>query len=488
MNSYLDVSDRIEAQVEGGSLLSHIPAILKQRKWFLIIPAIVFALVGVVAAFVLPVKYQSRAVLLVEAPLLPEAVTDADTSGVVDQRMAKIRQQVMSRPQLIELIQTNGLYSDELRRSSLSEVIEQMRGSIQIDPVTAEIQQAGSGRKSTIAFSMQYLYSDPVKAQAVAQALTERVLEIDSTATAEQAANTVQFLTDQAADVQAQISVLETQISGIKARNGSVLSSAGMTMIGGNSGSYDAQIAALQRDNSVLNSQRSMARTSADRDPVVSSAEAALASARASYSESHPDVVLAKQRLAEARRLASSNQTKQPVDDINEQIAFNNRQIAALQSARAQDSARMSAAMGAQSKAPVVTEQIAQLQQRLDTLYSQYQGISGRLLNAQAGKKAEDSQQGERLSVIDPPVVPDKPISPNRPMLMAGGLAGGLGLGLMLVLGIEILLRPIRDVDALQEILGEPPLVVVPTVRALKEQKLAWYRRLWPFGRREKMA
>jgi polysaccharide biosynthesis transport protein len=89
----------------GGSFMSHLPSIARQRKWWLILPAIFGLIAGILAAFLLPVKYQSRAVLLVEASLLPEDVADASEAGVVDQRMARIRQQVLSRPQLIELIQ-----------------------------------------------------------------------------------------------------------------------------------------------------------------------------------------------------------------------------------------------------------------------------------------------------------------------------------------------------------------------------------------------
>ena len=80
--------------------------------------------------------------------------------------------------------------------------------------------------------------------------------------------------------------------------------------MGGDPASYDIQISALQRENATLLSQKDIAKTSDERSPLVAQAEAALASARAVYSESHPDVVLAKQRLAEARELAKQNLEK----------------------------------------------------------------------------------------------------------------------------------------------------------------------------------
>lgn len=466
-----------ESELGGGdSFLSHIPAMVRQRKWLIVVPAVIAFVVAVAAAFLLPVKYQSKAVLLVESPIVADALPTDPSADVVDQRMAKVRQQLLSRPELIEIIRSNSLYQKELSSGSLSQVIEKMRGDIGINAVDAGIQQSGGGKRSTIAFAVDFVYDDPSKAQAVAQTLTERVLQLDSSKVAEQATNTVDFLSDQANELQAQMSQIQTQISDIKLKNGSILSNAMGPMMA-STGSIEAQIAGLRRENAMLNNQRDLTKTAANRDPIVSAAEQALAAAKASYSDSHPDVILAKQRLAEARKLAVSNQQKLPVSAIDQQIASNNEQIAILQSASAQESARTSMAMSAQARAPAVNEQISQLNERLEGLQDQYRTVSDKLMNARAGKKAEDSDQGERLSVIDPPVVPDKPFSPNRPVLIAAGIIGGVGLGLVLLFAMELIMRPIRDAATVTRLLGEAPLVSIPTIGDM-EKKVAWYRRI----------
>lgn len=452
-------------EIDGGTFIAYLPMMAMQRWRLLVVPLVLATLAGVAAAFLLPKVYRSTVVLLVEAPQLPEEIAGSPSADMVDQRIAKIRQQVLSRPGLIEVIQQNGLYADERSKKPLSEIIEKMRDAAVITPMSAEIQQKSGGRNSTIAFSMSFDYSDPIKAQAVAQHLTDQVLMLDSTRSAEQAANAVQFLTDQAGGLQSQIAALEAKISDIKARNGATLSSAGVTMLGG-SGGYDAQIAALQRDNAMLSMQRA-------RDPVVSAAEMQLAAARAIYSDSHPDVIAAKQRLAEAREMAARN-TQGPNDTTSSQIAFNNSQIAALQAARSQDSARLSAALGAQAKAPLIVEQISQLQSRLEGLNTQYQGVANRLMTAQANVKAESEQKGERLTVIDPPVVPDEPVSPNRPKLIGAGFGVGLAIGLILVLGLELILKPVRGVETVRAVAGELPLVVIPTIKYEKKRKWTW--------------
>jgi hypothetical protein len=72
---------------------------------------------------------------------------------------------------------------------------------------------------------------------------------------------------------------------------------------------------------------------------------------------------------------------------------------------------------------------------------------------------------GEKLSVVDPPVVPDTPIWPDRLLISAMGIVGGLGLGFVLALAIEFLLRPIRDPASLAALVGSPPLAMIPVIK-----------------------
>lgn len=467
------------AEDQSGNLLAHLPAIIRQRYIFLVVPVILCTIAGIATAFLLPQVYRSTATLLVESPQLPDDVIGAQDGDVVDQRIAKMRQQVLSRPRLIELIQKHRLYAEERASKPLSEIIEKMRSSTNIRTVSAEIQRAANGRSSTIAFELSFDYKAGAPAQAVAQDMTEQILLLDATKNSEQANNTVQFLTDQATALQTQIAELETSIETIKAENGLALSNAGSMFMGGMGGSYDAQIIALQRDNVILAAQKEARASASERYPIVAGAESDLAAAQARYSENHPDIAIAKRRLAQARKLAESNFAKLPPDTIDQQIASNNSQIAALQAMRAQESNRLSTAQNAQAIAPLVQERIAQQQQKLEALNAQYGSVSDRLLAAQASAKAESEQKGERLSVIDPPVAPEKPNSPNRPLLMAGGVAFGFGLGLFLILAAELYFRPIRDSLEIRAITGSVPMVTIPTIATGESEQKRWYRALF---------
>lgn len=460
-------------QGSDGNFIQLIPVILWQRRWWIIIPTLL-GIVGAIAAIILisPV-YRSNAVMLVQSPQLPTDVIGTDDVDVVDRRIARIRQQVTARPELIALIERHGLYDSERRSDPLSEVIEDMREAITLTPSQTTTPDNTPNQK-TIAFELAFDYREPTATQAVVQDLMNRILQLDASGNVEQATNTVQFLTDQSKGLEAQIADLQGKISQITARNGGVLSGASM-IVNSASGSYDVQIAALQRDNQALVQQRNVAQTSDIRDPIVSAAEQRLAAARAIYSETHPDVVVAKQNLVEARELAKTNTRKIPVDVIDQQIAFNNSQIAALRGAKSGEQAQVNSQLSAQARAPLVQQQIGDLQLRLTAVNEQYEEVQARLLAARAGVRAEDEQMSERLSVVEPPVIPDSPSWPDRLLLALGGIGGGLALGLLLALAIEFLLRPIRGPEALHNIMGAAPLGVIPVVTPKTTKKRKWH-------------
>lgn len=453
-------------QGNAGNIFLHLPAILRERWLLIVIPAGICFLAGLIAAFVMPTVYRSTATLLVESPQLPEDVLGVKGVDIVDQRIAKFRQQVLSRPKLIELIQKHRLYADERASKSLTDVIEDMRDATTIEAVSAEIQQSSGVPSSTIAFSLSFDYKSASQAQAVAQDMTEQVLLLDATTTTEQAESTVRFLNDQATTLQAQIREAESLIEAIKRRDGLALSNPGMLAMGGPNGGFDVQIIALQRDNAMLRAQRAARQTAAERDPIVAAAEAELAGAQARYSDDHPDVAIARRRLAEAQRLAASNQAKRPSDTIDDQIEANNAQIQVLSAMKAQEMNRLSSAQSAMARAPLIEQQIAQEQQKLDLLNEQYERVASRLLQAEGSARAESEQKGERLAVIDPPIVPETPESPNRPLLIAGGLAAGLGIGLCLALAVELMIKPIRDMADIKAVTGATPLVAIPNIGA----------------------
>ena len=439
-------------------MVNHLPVILWQRRFYVLGCFIALLLAGTVAAFALPRTYRSTATLLVQSQDLPTSIVDSPTTGAIEQRIARIREQVLSRGDLIQLIEQNDLYPDERRSKPLSKVIEQMRHATVVSALSSDIGQQSGTQNSTVAIAMSFEYPDPAKAQTVLQSFVTKFLSMDSQDVEDQASLTVRFLQDQANKLQSQISGIEGELTGLKARNGAALASSGAPPLI-DTGSFSAQITALQNENRQLIAQ---SRRPAQRNDALATAEAVLAATQARYNDTHPDVIAAKERVSALRKITQQNSDDGSV--IQDQIAANNAAIHQLMAQRDATLARANSAMAGQARAPAVMEQAMQLESRANTLRNQYQQISENLLKAQNSARMATEQRAERLSLVEPANLPDRPYSPNRLKLIAGGAAAGLALGLLLALALELAMKPVRSPRQIEQ-LGLPVIGVVPLLK-----------------------
>jgi uncharacterized protein involved in exopolysaccharide biosynthesis len=468
-----DGIERSESGSGGGGgawLINHLPTILWHRRLYMIVSFVLLFLVGLITAYTLPTIYRSSATLLIERQDLPEEIVDAPGTEQIELRIAKIREQVLSRGDLISLIEQNDLYASERRSQPMSEVVTKMRQSTTVGAQTGDIGST-PGKGNVIAIKMDFDYPDPVKAQTVMQAYVTQFMRMNSDQIEDQANLTVSFLQEQAQKLKAQVDVAEGRITALKASNGSVLIGGGGPTYA-DTGSYDAQIASLESQNRQLALQSSGGAA----DPELAAAQTALANAEAMYSDSHPDVALARERVAAIKRARPAGPTGlSPA--AQEQIRSNNQTIAQLTASRNTAVARANVALSGQMRQPAILEQVMQLENQASGLREQYNTVLRNLMRAQATARLANEQRAERLSLVEPPNLPDTPHWPNRPLFILGGAAAGLGLGLVLALLVELLNRPMRSPNQLNS-MGLPVLGVVPILQTnMPKKRFSFFRK-----------
>ena len=454
----------------GGWLINHLPTILWHRRLYVIIPAVLLFVAGLATAYSLPTLYRSTATMLVESQDLPTDIVQAPGTGEIEKRIAKIREQVLSRGDLISLIEQNNLYEAERRSKPMSYVVDKMRTATTVGALAGDIGGSSPANGNVIAINMAFDYPEPAKAQAVMQSYVTQFLRMDNDQIEDQANLTVRFLSEQAAKLQAQVQGFESQITQLKASNGAVLAGVGGTTFM-DTGSYTAQITALENQNRQLMAQA----RGGVADPAVAQAEAALAIAESTYSDSHPDVLQARERVAILKRARQGGGEISSV--VQEQIKSNNIAIAQLMAQRSNAMSQVDASRARQAGAPAILERAMQLEAQANNLRQQYSKVSSDLLRAQSSARLANEQRAERLSLVEPPNLPDQPHWPNRPIVIAAGAGAGLALGFLLALLVELLNRPMRSPAQVQS-MGLPVLGVVPILQTNpRKKRFAFFRK-----------
>jgi capsular polysaccharide biosynthesis protein len=113
---------------------------------------------------------------------------------------------------------------------------------------------------------------------------------------------------------------------------------------------------------------------------------------------------------------------------------------------------------------PGVESEYASISRDYATSQESYKNLLTRSQESRVASNLERYQIGEQFKTLDPPRVPTKPVSPNRLLFSAGGVFGGLILGLLLLGGLEVLDSSFRSEADVVNAVNLPVLAVVPDV------------------------
>ena len=198
-----------------------IKGIFRRRYQIFLISFFVILITGGIIAIVWPPAYVSTAVILIENQKIPQEYVQTTITSFVEERLAGITQQVMSRSRLEGIINEFGLYQDMLDKYSMDEIIEEMRDNIHFEQMTAPVIDRRTGRptEATIYFTLSFEGKDPGKVQKVANVLSNLYLELNLKQREKAASTTTDFLKAELERLQEEMNSYEEKISAFKAEH-----------------------------------------------------------------------------------------------------------------------------------------------------------------------------------------------------------------------------------------------------------------------------
>ncbi|RLA87557.1 MAG: lipopolysaccharide biosynthesis protein [Deltaproteobacteria bacterium] len=217
--------------------------------------------------------------------------------------------------------------------------------------------------------------------------------------------------------------------------------------------------------------------------------KAELAQKQSRYSDQHPEIIKLKREIAELESLPEVNTPAPAVAQpdnpayinllTNIQAATND--INMLQNQKADLEAKLRNYRQRLEDAPKVEQEYLALVRDYQNAHAKHQEIMNKILEARIAEGMEESQKAERFTLIDPASYPEKPISPNRPLIMLVGLflSGGMGLGLVAL--TEHLDHSVKNADEVAWLTGVPVLGRITRMVTAEDlaQKIRRRRLLW---------
>lgn len=232
---------------------------------------------------------------------------------------------------------------------------------------------------------------------------------------------------------------------------------------------YKREIEGLQRTVGEVGSDNDHDRQSLD-------AKAQLASARERYGDSHPDVLRLQRLVAGLEKEIPANASnvvamehREDADNpayiqVKAQREATGNERASLEKNRQQLKSRLAEFEQRLQKAPMVEHEYLSLTRELDNSQLKYREVRQKQMEAQVSENLETERKGERFSLIEPPLVPEEPASPNRLVIIVLGFVLGIGAAIGTMALLEALDTSVRSRRDLFELLSVSPLAVLPWV------------------------
>src|SRR5580704_4479322 len=191
--------------------LQHYVDILRRRRLFFLIPLFAGWLMVWGASWLMPPRYKSGTLILVEQPTMPKDYVLPNVAENLQERLQSITQQILSRSRLLHIVDELNLYPQNHQPLSPDEIVERMRKNIDI-----ELIRGADSRIS--AFNVYYTADDPVVAQRVTSKLTNLFINENLEVRQQESEGNTKFLEDQLASARQGLEAQEEQVRQFKAQ------------------------------------------------------------------------------------------------------------------------------------------------------------------------------------------------------------------------------------------------------------------------------
>jgi succinoglycan biosynthesis transport protein ExoP len=127
---------------------------------------------------------------------------------------------------------------------------------------------------------------------------------------------------------------------------------------------------------------------------------------------------------------------------------------------------------------PRIEKQYRELSRNLQTAQTNYLDVKSKTAEAQLSQSLETDRKGERFTLIDPAQMPEKPVSPNRVLILTLGLVLAFMAGFVTVFAYESIEGRVFGAPMVMHLLGTAPIGVIPVIWKTNEISQARRSRL----------
>ncbi|HUX90625.1 MAG TPA: lipopolysaccharide biosynthesis protein [Gallionellaceae bacterium] len=455
-------------------------SIMRRRAPVLIAVFLTVLLISVAVAITIPPTYRATGTIMVESLQITDNIVPSVIRNKLDEQINLIKQRIMTRENLLQIANKYSLFKWNIVSLNSTELTEKMRDRIVVETVSpGDSMRTNRQGQEAIAFTLSFEDRHPEVAFQVTNDLITLFLDWNVKLRKEGAMETTFFLSQESNKLKVEVDRLEALIAAYKQQHKEALPeqlTLRMTMLA----RAENDLREVERDyRSTREELRSLevelsaakhGTTQENPTQTLPALQAELTRLSALYKETHPDIRIIKRKIESMEKTAGTSLPEPSSTDVSNvamyriqaKIDSDKARLVSLVQQREMLQAKISENERAMILTPKVGQDLDVLIRDRDSAQRKYEEIRNKKMNAKIAEHLETENISGRFSVLEPPLLPEKPFKPDRIKIILLGffLAMVSSGGAMMFL--ESIDKRIYGTEALTHVLGYRPLVVVP--------------------------
>jgi polysaccharide chain length determinant protein (PEP-CTERM system associated) len=463
--------------------------IILRRRWWIIISFCLCIVIGIILAFTLPKYYQAETLVLIQPQKVPTDYVQPVVTMDIDSRLEAFSREILSRSNLEKIMKNFNLYSEpKYKTFFVEDKMADMRKRISVNLMRRDLPGRYSG---AYAFTISFKGKEPEKVMKVTNALASYFIEENLRFKETESKGTNTFLEEELNSIRKDLTEKEKDLKEYREKymgelpeqlesNLNMLTRVQEQLKGKETNLLDAKnkLAMLMdqiKQGALLFGQgatvTSDGRIVSDFGHSISleQAKAILAYLETRYTSKHPDIIRIKKIVSDLEKNKQDNKDamdaskyipaneKMEIEQIKVNINTLTTDISKLKSQIRDYERRI-------ENTPKREQELKSLERDYNNKRENYNMLLNKKLETQISINLDKKQKGEKFQVLDPAMLPEKPVSPNMKMLFLLMLVAGPNIGLGLIFFLEYMDTSFRSPKDIESWLGFSVLATVPII------------------------
>jgi polysaccharide chain length determinant protein (PEP-CTERM system associated) len=454
-------------------------SLIRRRNKTFVFTALFIMTVFVVVSNLAPEVYEASSTVFIERNVINSMIKDITINPSLEERLSVLSYSMKSRSLIVRVLEDLDIAVEDENPEETNKLIKKFQENTVI-----KMHASRSRGNNMNLFIVSFTSDDPKFARDYVNTLVRRYIEENLSAKRDEAYGANRFLSDQITYFKGNLDKIESGIVDFRKERGIFIATDERNVVE-DIKAAQYKLDELENQKKELHAKKRLIEKQIKKEypDMLISLQGRLNELLLQYTENHPEVMLMKSRI-DALKKMSRNSTVNVHDSqrdeadaavlnplyhkSREEMAKTELELAGLKAKEDNIKKQLEAKKAYLRSIPFEKKKLAYMEGERDIYRGIYEKLILRLGQSEVSKQMELQDKAATFRIVDPAVLNNKPISPDRVKIILLGILAGFAGGMGAAIFLDKIDNSIRSLEVLKSI-GLPVLAVIPTVETLTE-------------------